>query len=447
MSAPTTPRDSGLQSRHHPRAIKAFLVLAAVLSVLLVVGSGLAIGGIYYYDGQLTKVEVGSDCIPEGCLRHIKPECLRGACNYLILGSDSREGFEPGSSVGDPSVVQGERADTIILVNEDPNLNRTVVLHIPRDLLVDIPGVGRGKINSALEHGADKMVETVEHLTGLEVNHFVSVNFAGFISVVNALGGVDICVDRPLVDTLSGLNIPEAGCTNLRGSQALAFVRARHVQGDAIPDFSRIARQQQFIRAVLNKILSVGSTFRLPSLIQAAEDNLVLDHNLGLYDLRDLTNELAQVGQEGVTFRVTPAVPILIDDVSYVELVEERALPLFERIRSGEDLGSLGKQEESTPLSPADITVQVFDAGSSVDAAEVADYLGRAGFAVVEDVQPAPVGLTGSHVVYTSGFGKQKAVVTSYLPLLPELFSEDLIEGADVTVVVDSDFQGIAPDD
>jgi LCP family protein required for cell wall assembly len=446
MSAPTPPRDSGLQSRHHPRAIKAFLILAAVLSVFLVVGSGLAIGGIYYYDGQLTKVEVGSDCLSEGCLRHIKPECLRGVCNYLILGSDSREGFGPGSAVGDPSVVGGERADTIILVNEDPNMNRTVVLHIPRDLLVDIPGVGRGKINSALGHGADKMVETVQQLTGLEINHFVSVNFSGFISVVNALGGVDICVDRPLVDTLSGLDIPEAGCTNLRGSQALAFVRARHVQGDAIPDFSRIARQQQFIRAVLNKILSVGSTFRLPSLIQAAEDNLVLDDNLGLYDLRDLTNELAQVGQEGVTFRVTPAVPVLIDDVSYVELVEERALPLFERIRNGEDLGSLGKQEESTPLSPADITVQVFDAGSFGDAAEVADYLGRAGFAVVDDVQPAPDGLTGSHVVYSTGFGKQKAVVTSYLPLLPELFSEDPIEGADVTVVVDSDFQGIAPD-
>lgn len=445
MSAPTSSRYPGLRSRHHPRATKAFLVLAAVFSVLLVVGSGLAIGGIYYYDGRLTKVEVGSDCIPEGCLRHIKPECLRGVCNYLILGSDSREGFEPGSSVGDPSVVGGERADTIILVNEDPSLNRTVVLHIPRDLLVDIPGVGRGKINSALGHGADKMVETVQELTGLEINHFVSVNFAGFISVVNALGGVDICVDRPLVDTLSGLNIPEAGCTNLRGSQALAFVRARHVQGDAIPDFSRIARQQQFIRAVLNKILSVGSTFRLPSLIQAAEDNLVLDHNLGLYDLRDLTNELAQVGQEGVTFRVTPSVPVLIDDVSYLELVEERALPLFQRIRDGEDLGSLGKQEESTPLSPADITVQVFDAGASEAAVEVADYLGRAGFAVVDDVLAAPPDLTGSHIVYASGFGKQKAVVTSYLPLLPELFSEEQIEGADVTVVVDSDFQGIAP--
>jgi len=105
--------------------------------------------------------------------------------------------------------------------------NRTVILNIPRDLRVQIPGHGLDKINSAFQYGADTLVQAVEQLTGLTINHYVEVNFAGFINVVNAIGGVPICVDHAMVDTLSGLNLPRGGCYNLQGAQALSFVRAR----------------------------------------------------------------------------------------------------------------------------------------------------------------------------------------------------------------------------
>jgi LCP family protein required for cell wall assembly len=442
----STPTRGRVSERRRTRGRRAFLVLAAALSVLLVVGSGFAIGGIYYYDGQLTKVSVGTDCTAKGCLRQVTPECLRGACNYLVLGSDSRAELsqDQQGSFGDEEKVEGQRADTIIVVHQDPNRNETVVLHIPRDLRVRIAGVGMGKINAAYESGPDKMVETVESLTGLSINHYISVNFAGFIRVVNALGGVNVCIDRPLIDKVARLNLPRAGCYELSGGPALAFVRARHIQGDSIPDFSRISRQQQFIRAVINKILSPSSTLQFPRLIAAAQHNLLIDENLGLYDLRDLTNELAEVGQEGVTFRVTPAVPVEVDDISYLELVQPKANQLFERIREGRDLGSLGKQEPLTPPSPADVTVQVFDADSGGDAEEVADYLGKAGFAVV-GVKESPPDLMESRVLYSTGFGKQKEVVSSYLPLMKALFVEEPIPGADITVVVAPDFPGISP--
>jgi LCP family protein required for cell wall assembly len=440
-----------------PGVRRAFLAVAAVLSLSLVVGAGFSVAGIRYYDAKLNKLPTGPDAVAAdgspcddrgSCLTHVAPdtpECLKGICTFLIVGSDSRAGFGSGSSLGSASSVTGQRADTIILVREDPRANRTVVLHIPRDLRVKLPNGSMGKINSAYNEGPDGIVQAVEDLTGIQINHYVSVNFQGFISLVNALGGVGICTDRPLVDTVSGLNLPDAGCYNLKGGQALAFVRARHVQGDAIPDFSRIARQQQFMRAVINKMLSPGSTLKIPDLIDAAKDNLVVDEGLNLYDIRDLTDKLAQVGQAGVTFRVVPATPLELDGIDYLQLNEDRALPLFKRIKEGSDLGPLGKQEALTPISPADITVQIYDANSGGKAQEVAEYLGKAGFAVV-GIEPAPPEFVRSRIRYAAGFGKQEAVVASYLPLVPPFFEQVRQNvNVDVVVVIAPDFEGIAP--
>src|SRR5205085_5165651 len=129
----------------------------------------------------------------------------------------------------------------------------------------------------------------------------IAVNLAGFQAVVNALGGVPICVDRPMYDTLAGLNLPKAGCYNLRGFQALAFVRSRHVQGDCIPDFSRITRQQQFLRAVLAKILSRRELIHAPSLIKEALAHLTVDGKLTLADLVYLTRQLQGISSGAVT--------------------------------------------------------------------------------------------------------------------------------------------------
>lgn len=423
-------------------------MVAGVLSFLLAVGSGLSIAQIHRWEAGLNKVCAGSGCSKSDPnnpppLFHVEPFC-KDICNYLILGSDSRAKLttKQQGHYGSPSQVTGQRSDTIIVVRVDTRQNRTVILNIPRDLRMQIPGHGVDKINSAFQYGADTLVQTVEQLTGLTINHYVEVNFAGFINVVNAIGGVPICVDHAMVDTLAGLNLPHGGCYDLQGPQALAFVRARHVQGDAIPDFSRISRQQQFMRAIIDKVISPKQTFRINQIVNAVKDNLVIDQNLNLYSVQDLTRKLATVGQQGVTFRVVPAIPVLIGGVDYVQLQQPEARNLFAKIRRGQYLGVLGKEEPGSKVSPANITIRLEDAASGGKVQQVESFLKRAGF-VVLPVTAAPAGQTKSEILYGTDFRNEMNVVSSYLPNMALVFDKHPVAGADLTVIVGPDFTGL----
>jgi len=414
-------------------------VLASVLAVLISVGSGLSIATIHHVEGQIHKVKTGPGCTGRDCLPSVQPTCLKKVCTFLILGSDSRKGLS--GSFGTSKDVTGQRADTIILVQVSPARSRTVVLSIPRDLRVAIPGHGTNKINTAFQYGADVMVQTVRRLTGFRINHYVQVNFLGFQRLVNALRGVPICIDKPMFDALAGLRLPHAGCYNLKGAQALAFVRARHLKGVIIPAFSRISRQQQFMRAVIEKSLSAGSIFQLPRLIRAVQDNLVIDENLNLYSLQDLTRKLSALGQRAINFRVVPAIPVTIGGISYVQLVEPQASELFQKIRNGQDLGILGRESLLTPISPANITVKVLDANSGGKAQQVVSFLEKAGFAVLVP-QPAPAGVTTTELLWGLHRSNEEQVVAAYLTGLPVKFNKRVTVGADVTVVVGPDFAG-----
>jgi LCP family protein required for cell wall assembly len=441
VESEAAPREPGGPLRPS-RIGTAFLILAGLLSFLLTAGSAVAIYGIKYFDRQLKTVHINRTDDTSS-----PQQCNKRPCNFLILGSDSRKGLskKEQQKIGTgPGAVEGQRADTIIVVNVNTAEDRTTVLHIPRDLLVSIPKHGQNKINSAFQYGPNAMVQTVEKLTGLDINHYVQINFAGFEGLVDALGGVDICVNKTLVDPLAGLDLPHAGCYHLNGRRALAFVRARHVEGDTIPDFSRIARQQQFMRAVIDKLLSASALLKNPvGLFNAVKDNLVVDDGLNVYDLQDLTRKLSGLGQGGVLFRVVPAVPQVINGVDYV-VATPGATRLFRRIREGRSPGELGREQALTNLSPATVSVQVYDAGSGGSAAKVADYLERAGFQV-RGVAPAPAGLHGSEILYRIATRDQRDVVASYLLDWSTKRSTAAVEasGADVVIVVDSNSPGV----
>ena len=433
----TPPKPDVGRTPAHPRARKSFLVLAGLLSIAVAAGSGLGIATIRHVEGQLIKIDVGAGC-QGNCLPDVVPEpqCSKKPCTFLILGSDSREGFVKNTN------VEGQRADTIILVQVDPVHERTIVLSIPRDLRVNIPGFGMNKINTAFSHGPNVMVKTVTQLTGIKINHYIEINFVGFEGIVNALGGVPICVDRPLIDQLTGLNLPRKGCYNLKGQQALEFVRARHIEGDLIPDFSRISRQQQFMRAVIQKSLSIGSVTQLPDLIDAVKSNLVIDKNLNLYSLQDLTIKLAELGQHGVDFRVVPSVPEMIGDVAYVTLLEPRASDLFKRIREGQNLGGLGREAPGTPVSPANVAIRIFDADSGGQAEEVAAYLSKAGFDV-GPVLPAPADLPTSQIIWGHSGAGESRVVSAYLTSMLVVYDNARARRSEITIVIGSDFPGV----
>ncbi|WP_245717816.1 LCP family protein, partial [Nocardia miyunensis] len=179
--------------------------------------------------------------------------------NWLLTGSDSREGLtqaqEQQLSTGDEADAGGERSDTIMLVHI-PQSGPTTIVSLPRDSYVPIPGHGRDKLNAAFAEGGPKLlVQTVETATGLHIDHFAKIGFGGFANMVDAVGGIDMCLPNAIDDPKAGLNLP-AGCQHLNGTQALGFVRTR-----ATPraDLDRMNNQRMFLAALLKKATSAGT--------------------------------------------------------------------------------------------------------------------------------------------------------------------------------------------
>lgn len=420
------------------RVRTAGLVLAGLVTFFTFAASTAALGFLWYADTQIDRVS--EDELPD--LEEEPGEPL-DPINVLILGSDTREGLseEEQERKGTPEMVDGERSDTIILAHFDPQEERAVLLHLPRDLLVEIPGHGQEKINAAFTLGGPNLaVRTVRDLTGIPIHHYIEVNFNSFRAIVEALGGVEVCVDRPMIDETAELNLPQAGCYDMDGDTALAFVRARNVEGDVIPDFARIARQQQFIRAVTNKLFSLGSVTRIPDLVRAVAGTVRTDHGLTVTDLLDYGRELQGLAEEDPTgastvdLRVVPGVA----GPSFVKMLPE-AEELFRRLREDRPLGDLGTAPlGEVPPSPAQIATKVVQAGSLGAASRAEDLLRDAGFIVLARDERPP--RATSEIVFAAGAGAQAEVVAGYFPDLPmRQAGRGLLGDADVAVILGGD--------
>ena len=449
--------------RHRRRwPIAIFLVFSMLASLAVAAGSAY---GIFLYKKADHSLREWKQPLrgPNGVLPTPPPgDVITGdcehTCTYMVLGSDSRAGLskeqqELWGSPDDPRVA-GRRSDTILLMRLDPRQQKAIVLSFPRDLWVHIPGHGMGKITSAFEDGPYRTAQVVRNLTGIKVDHFIVVNLAGFQHVVEAVGGVPICVDRPLIDTeFTGLNLPHAGCYNLDPVQALAFVRARHVECESgPPDFNRISRQQQFLRAVLVRSLQPSMVVRAEEIISAVLGNIFVDQGLkdkGLPELMYLVKKLQGISTGAVDFRSVPGNPFGSVETPEgnrdVVTLLPKAKELFKRIRQGRPLGKLGLAGQNSPPSPAVVRVGVVDSTSNGVAQRVNDYLKTSGF----DLQPLttsnPFGVTGPAILFArSPQGKAAAdVVHGFLGSVPEQPAPPgTMGGLDVAVVVPSTYAG-----
>ncbi len=257
-----------------PRRIAAVLV---VLVSLVLIGS---VASYFYIDSQLTKKNVLADYSG-------RPAPGAGQ-NWLITGSDSRQGLtraqerklHTGHDIG------GGRSDTILILHIPSNGGRPVLISLPRDSWVPIPGYGYNKINAAYSFGGPTLLaKTVQNITGLYINHYMGIGFGGFVHVVNAVGGVRLCFKAPINDTASGLHL-KAGCHLLDGGQALAYVRARHPF--ATEDLQRVQDQRIFLRALLRKLTSAGvisDPFKAFPAASGVVSTLTVDSGTSLYQL------------------------------------------------------------------------------------------------------------------------------------------------------------------
>ncbi len=242
------------------RLFKTFAVLALIIALA-------AAGTLYWYVGKHT--------------RHV--DALSGAADtpgttYLIVGSDSREGWSHDGTLG-------ARTDTIIVLHK-PVEGPTALISIPRDSYVAIPGHGHNKINAAFAWGGPTLlVKTVEQLTGLTIDHYVEVGFGGVEDVVNAMGGVELCYDRTVNDKKSKLKWTK-GCHEANGHTALAFARMRYA--DPLGDIGRTERQQQLMEAMAQKAGAPSrllNPFRLMPLLNAGLDSFRVSTGTGTIDL------------------------------------------------------------------------------------------------------------------------------------------------------------------
>ena len=417
------------------RIRQALFIAAGLVTAFVTVAASASIVFLWRADRALERRDIPA----------LDPEpTSRDPINVLILGSDTREGLskEEQARKGSPEDLDGERSDTLILAHLDPRAEDAVLVHFPRDLRVEIPGRGVNKINEAFHAGGpDLTVRTVQGFTGIPIHHYVEVGFNGFRGIVESLGGVEICVDRPMVDELAELNLPKAGCYDFDGDTALAFVRARNVQGDIIPDFARIARQQQFIRAVMNKIFSFGSVPKFPSLLTAAARNVITDQDISVTDLVDLGQDLRglgeideKTGETAVDLRVVPGRTETIEGISFVIAEQPNTNRLFKRLENGRPLGALGTVQALTPVSPALIRVRVLDAGGPAREAE--ERLRAAGFVVLCG-EPAPAGSRESVVLHAKGARPRGRVTGRFFSGLEvRRGSATELGGADVAVVI-----------
>ncbi|HEY4375673.1 MAG TPA: LCP family protein [Acidimicrobiales bacterium] len=284
--------------RTWPQRLLISFNACCVVAALVTAG---ALGYANKKAGEIPRVRLGDSLTASGKLKNGQPQ------NYLIVGVDSDAGLGPDSiaSHGRQS-VSGLRSDTIMVLHIDPAHGQASILSFPRDLWVDVPNAGSSKINAAIEIGSEQdpngggpklLIDTLKQNFQVGISHYVQINFAGFESMVDALGGISVYFDTPVRDRNSGLAVDTGtpGCIPLNGEQALAFARSRHYQAlrngrwvsDPLSDLSRIQRQQLFVRKVITKAISEGirNPLKLKSFVEVGVKNVTLDDTLTLDDL------------------------------------------------------------------------------------------------------------------------------------------------------------------
>lgn len=250
---------------------------------------------------------------------------------YLIAGSDKRSANSP---IQDET--EGERADTIMVLHRAPN-GQAALISIPRDTWVNVPGVGEGKINSAYAFGGPALlVETVEALTGLKADHYVEIGMDGVTSVVDAVGGVELCLDYDVSDPKSELEW-KAGCHVADGPTALAFSRMRY--SDPEGDLGRARRQREVVNSTLKTALSPSTLlqpWRQAALANAGGGAVTTDHRTGAIDLGIMAWTLRSATKADLT-GTPPIARVDLDTWAgvAVELDEETAPEFFEKLRNG----------------------------------------------------------------------------------------------------------------
>lgn len=432
------------------RPLKRVLTaLGVMLALLAVTGTAGAVVAYYRLNGNIDQVPIDEILGADRPAKVAEAAADTEATNILLMGSDRRAG----------DVSFGERSDTTILLHLAADRESAVMVSIPRDSIVDIPECRtaegatvparpREMFNAAFSEGGPACtVKTVESLTDIRIDNYVVIDFRGFKDMVNALGGVEVCVPEAVDDPKSRLSL-EAGRQTVKGQQALAYVRTRYALGNG-GDLSRIDRQQAFLGSMVSKVRSTGLLLRpdrLYNFLAAATNSITTD--LGsLNSMRKLAQQVRGIDTKDVTFLTVPNEPYPADP-NRVQF-KPSATSLWTALRFDQPLPGRGAGPSATatpsgpPLvtPPGRIRVEVLNgSGITGEASRVARELAAAGFDVVRvgnaDDVPA-----GGHATTTVRYDPayDESGRTLGAAVTGSTLTEDLSLGSTLVVVVGAD--------
>ncbi|MGE2716395.1 LCP family protein [Mycolicibacterium litorale] len=496
----TTVVEAGAEDepRRRRRVILAGRAAAALLAVLALVLTG----GAWQWQSSKNNSMNRVSALDQDSRDIVDANAQFGDENFLIVGVDSRIGENSGMGAGTTDDAAGARSDTVMLVNIPANRKRVVAVSFPRDLSIDpmecepwnpetgaygpitdpeSPMYGREtvyteyKLNSAYAVGGPKcLVKVVQKLSGLSVNRFMAVDFAGFSKMVDALGGVEVCSTEPLEDYELGTVLPTAGRQMVDGHTALNYVRARQVTTEINGDYGRIKRQQRFLSSLLRSLISKEVFFSLSKLNNVV--NMFIDDsyvdNIDTRDLVTLGQSIQGVNAGRISFVTVPTTGYAdewgnetprTDDMRalFDAIINDDPLPGEKNADNtpvpGTPESTTSNPEAEAPVSegessaelvnavttePQDVTVQVSNStGQTGLGASTADALQQHGFNVTTP-DDYPSALNATTVFFSPGNEQAAATVASS-------FDNPTIErvsgmGDIVQVVLGSDFNTVA---
>jgi LCP family protein required for cell wall assembly len=461
------PGDPGASGPAGPRKRSkkriAAWIAGSLAGVLVLVG----VTGIVAFDSLLAKIRHASVF----CTNCDRPSGgVVGDLNILVVGSDSREGLTRAQQnalhVGSDL---GRRSDTMILLHIPRGGGKAVIVSLPRDSYVVIPShkdangrtipASHNKLNAAYSIGGPQLtVRTVEANTHVRIDHYIEINFLGFVRIVNALGGVTVCTPTPIHDPVrrdpstggfvgSGLELPR-GKSHIDGAKALAYVRAREFDPSA--DIGRIQRQQKFMSALLQEATSAGTLIDLPKLygvLSAVAGSLTTDKDFGASQIKRLAGKLHSMSPAHVQLLTVPLEPGSRNtSVGNVVVWDPVLAPqLFTDLSRDRPIGGPESgQATKVTIPPSSVTVTVLNATSKQGfARSVAEQLSADGFAI-SGTGNAPAGSSPTDVVIRYGPNRADSAKTVAAALPGAKLKLDPSYGGSIQVLVGSSFRGVA---
>jgi LCP family protein required for cell wall assembly len=392
----------------------------------------------------------------------LEPDKPAASMNVLLIGTDSRANIPEEDRKAfcerpDCSDQAGpSRTDTMMILHIDPKQKRAAILSIPRDLVVTIADTNRkDRINTAFTTGeAPRLVKTIQTSLGVQVNHYAEVDFIGFKAIVDAVGGVEIPFPSPARDLKSNLDIKQAGCVKLDGTQALAYARSRHYQqldggrwsaDDPRADIGRIERQKVFIQRMMKKAVSqgLGNPFTLNRLVGIGIDKVTIDKAFSTKDIYKLAKRFKSLDPTKVDLLTLPTTPIGSgSNYRGEQLVQPFGQVLIDRI-NGIDSTQPGG---ALSVKPSDVRVRVLNgAGTAGLASRVSGDLRNQQYNVVDNGNADNFNYARSIIRHRPEALAKAQLLARSLISGAQLVPDATLQGVDVAIVVGRDYAGARP--